>query len=163
MKNYFIVLFFLVLLFGCKTALLPQVQQRTKTTVKDSVATRTATTDSLAIFRKAEQVTLKTVLAQLGETPITKTQGAVTAALSKEGDQVICDCRTEELNRIIALQTKYIEHFTKEHTLTETETTHVKKEMPGWAKPFLYLGIAMTIGVFGLAVLFLIKLKSKIV
>lgn len=130
----------------------------TNRTEKDSISRFTTVKDTVIIVQKADTARIAQLVNNLTETPIRARSNQATVTLRKVGNQIQADCVCDELKEAVKIYQETIERY---KTITQTQEATIielKKELPGWAKPFLYLGIAVVIGIFALATLFLIKL-----
>lgn len=163
MKKLFWSFFCLVTLFSCKSVNLQPLRTQTTTTQKDSVATRTQVKDTLLVVKPKEVADLSAVIDQLSQMPITQTNGGATVSLSRQGNQIQASCECEEYKKAIKIYQEIIERFVNTETKTLEETTVVQNKIPGWAKPFLYLGITFVAGVFILAFLYIKRLPKSVI
>jgi len=119
--------------------------------------------DTVLTARPKDSVSLSEVLDRLGPKPTTKTSGGATLSLSRNGNQIDAKCECEELKAAVTLYKEIIEFYREKETRTDTTQTVVEKEIPGWMKPFLYLGIVFVVGTFLLAFLYIRKLPGRII
>lgn len=148
-------------LLSCRSAKPVPHSQHTTVSQKDSVSSRLVPVDTLQVVRGKEQVSLSTVLDQLGEEPLVRREGSTTLSLSRQGNTLQAKCETEELKVALTLYKEVIEHFMQRETLTRQTDIVTEQKMPGWAKPFMYLGIAVTLLLFTVAVLYGLRLMRK--
>lgn len=137
MKKHLFFLVCLLFVCSCKSVKRLPLQQQTTTTVTDSTATRTEVQDSLLVLRQAETATLTTLLDKLTATPITKTNGAATVTLSRQGNQIQAVANCAQLEYIVQLQKEIIEHYRQTETVTTTEVP-VKTKTPWYKKEWLW-------------------------
>ena len=160
MKNRILPLLLLLSLTTCKTFQLQPLKTKTITTTQDSVATRTEVKDSLLLVRKSDTASLSKAIQELTELPIKKTSGSATLSLWRKGEQIEAECECAELKEAVKLYKEIVEFYINKETTTETRTTVVQKEVPGFLKPFLWLGYLVGIGLLlfgGLKIYRLIK------
>lgn len=158
-KKWFLLSALLAAFYSCKSAKVANQATQIVTTQRDSTATRTEVRDSLLVVRKAEMAQLSHDIANLNLQGVSKTEGSATITLRRTGDRIDASCECAELKQAVQLYEKIIENWMLRETNTQTETTVVEEQMPGWAKPFLYIGMALVAyGVLSLV----LKFKSKI-
>jgi len=116
MKLWYI--FILVLIVGCKSQQSTSVE---KTTVTDSTVVKFTPVDTL-ISIPADSVRIVTNVNSLSEIPIIKKGKRATLSISRIGEIITADCKTEALEAKIRLLNKEIEHFRK----VETDRSEVK-------------------------------------
>ncbi len=147
----------LVIMIGCGGAKEVGTNRTITTTEKDSVFKTLEVVDTMMVIREAEMAEITKSIKELTDTPVSFKSGAATATLKKVGDEIHATCECDELRQAVKLYKETIERQKTIITDQQETITLLKKEMPGWAKPFLYLGIAVAIGVLGLAALYIIK------
>ena len=147
----------LVFMIGCGGTKEVGSTRTITTKEKDSVFRTLEVVDTMMVVREADMAEITKSIKELTDKPVSFKSGAATATLKKVGDEIHATCECDELRQAVKLYKETIERQKTIITDQQDTITLLKKEMPGWAKPFLYLGIAVTIGIFGLAVLYIIK------
>ena len=163
MKKYLFCFFFLLVLCSCRSVKLQPLRTQTQTTVKDSTATRTEVQDTLLVVKPKEVAKLSALLNKLGQQPIQQTTGGATFTQHRTAYEIQAECECAELKQAVQLYKEIIEFYRHKDTVTKEETTIVETKMPGWAKPFLWLGIGFVVVGLGLATLKIISMKKSFI
>lgn len=143
MKKLFYILligFGALLLFGCKSQKPTLTKSRV---VKDSVSvtTRIVPRDTIVPV-PGDSLRFSVPLEAIGIEPIkaVSESGKVKASISRKDDQIIVDCKTEELELKLRLLDKEIEKL-KTTKVVETETKYVPERfVPWWVKILAWAG-----------------------
>ncbi|WP_394749486.1 hypothetical protein [Spongiimicrobium salis] len=155
------ILLLLISLSGCGGAKLLPKESNTRTTVKDSVWTQRQVIDTVVVARERDTVGLMELLDKLSERPVIRRSGSATLTLQRKGDSISATCECKELKAAVQIYKDIINRMTERNTETEITNTLERNRMPGWAKPFLWLGIAVATGAFGLAIFYIIIRRRR--
>ncbi|MEM8506233.1 MAG: hypothetical protein AAF717_00325 [Bacteroidota bacterium] len=146
MKKLILPIVLLLLLTTCRTLKVEPSTTQTTTTVKDSISTRTEVQDSMLLVRKADTASISQLITSLNSTPITQKTGSATLSLRRIGNEIQAECECAELKEAVKLYKEIIEFYQNRETVIDTQTTVVQQKVPGYLKPFLWLGYLLSAG-----------------
>lgn len=146
MKKLLALTILVLMLFSCKTKQLPPTVEHLRTE-KDSTYVTLKVVDTIQVVRSADTARLSKPIQELTEIPTQIKSKHATVSISKIGNQIQAECYCDQLEAAVKL---YKETITKQKQIIDQQKqtiTLIQKEIPALLKPFLWIGIAVVIGI----------------
>lgn len=146
MKKLLALTILLLMLFSCKTKQLPPTVEHLRTE-KDSTYVTLKVIDTIQVLRPADTARLSKLIQELSEIPTQIKSKHATISVQKIGNQIQAECYCDQLEAAVKIYKETITRQTQIIDQQKQTITLIQNKIPALLKPFLWIGIAVVIGI----------------